>query len=75
MILVFLLFYLEENKNSKNFKHNLLNDYIADISNLSLKINDFIADINNSWINPDKIRRMIIITNKKMLLFDEMKQK
>ena len=62
-------------KIQKNFKHNLLNDYIADISNLSLKINDFIADINNSWINPDKIRRMIIITNKKMLLFDEMKQK
>ena len=30
-------------------------------------------DINNSWLNPDKIRRLTIITNKKMLLFDEMK--
>lgn len=57
-----------------NLKHNILKKDIADISNLSLKIKNFFADINNSWLNPDKIRRITIITNKKMLLFDEMKQ-
>ena len=53
--------------------YKILNKKISDISNLSLKIDNFYADINNSWINPDKIRRIIIITSKKMLLFDEMK--
>ncbi len=53
--------------------YNILKKSIADISNLSFKIKNFYADINNSWINPDKIRRIIIITSKKMLLFDEMK--
>ncbi len=52
--------------------HKILNKKISDISNLSFKIKDFYADINNSWINPDKIRRLIIVTSKKMLLFDEM---
>jgi len=57
-----------------NLRHNILKKNIADISNLSLRIKDFLTDINNSWLNPDKIRRITIITNKKMLLFDEMKQ-
>lgn len=59
----------------KNQSYKLLNSKIADLSNLSFKINDIFIDINNSWINPDKIRRLIIITKKKMLLFDEMLNK
>ncbi len=64
-------------KNLKLINQNsykILNKKISDISNLSFKIKNFYADINNSWINPDKIRRLIIITTKKMLLFDEMKE-
>ena len=57
-------------KNYNSYK--ILNKKIADISNLSFSIKNFYADINNSWLNPDKIRRIIIITSKKMLLFDEM---
>ena len=67
--------YIFPNKSIKIIKdqsYKLLNSKIADLSNLSLKINNFFIDINNSWINPDKIRRIIIITEKKMLLFDEM---
>ncbi len=52
--------------------YKLLNNKISDLSNISLKLNNTIVDINNSWLNPDKIRRIIIITQKKMLLFDEM---
>lgn len=52
--------------------YKILNKDISDISNLSFKIDKFYADINNSWLNPDKVRRIIIITSKKMLLFDEM---
>ena len=59
----------------KNQSYKLLNTKISDLSNLSLKIDDIFIDINNSWINPDKIRRIIIITQKKMLLFDEMLEK
>jgi predicted dehydrogenase len=55
----------------KNQKYKLLNNKIADISNLSLKLGKFFIDINNSWINPDKIRKIIIITEKKMLIFNE----
>lgn len=56
-----------------SYGYKILKKNISDISNLSFKIHDFYAHINNSWINPDKVRRIIIITSKKMLLFDEMK--
>ena len=59
----------------KNQSYKLLNSKISDLSNISLKIDNIFIDINNSWINPDKIRRIIIITQKKMLLFDEMLEK
>ena len=62
-------------KKLKLINHNsykILNKTIADISNISFKLGSFFVDINNSWLNPDKIRRIIIITTKKMLLFDEM---
>ena len=69
-----ILMYLFNKKmkliNQNSYK--ILNKKISDISNLSFKIDKFYADINNSWLNPDKIRRIIIITSKKMLLFDEM---
>ena len=51
---------------------SLLKKNIYDISNLSFKYKNFFVDINNSWLSPDKIRRITIITNKKMLLFNEM---
>lgn len=54
--------------------YSILKKNISDISNLSFKIKNFYADINNSWLNPDKVRRLIVITSKKMLLFDEMKK-
>jgi len=70
-----ILFYLFNSKirllNSNSY--NILKKNISDISNLSFKIKNFYTDINNSWLNPDKVRRLIIITSKKMLLFDEMK--
>ncbi len=56
----------------KNSSYSILKKNIADISNLSFKFKNFFIDINNSWLNPDKIRRITIITSKKMLLFDEM---
>ena len=71
---ILIYFFGDKIKVLSNLRHNILKKNIADISNLSLKIKDFFADINNSWLNPDKIRRITIITNKKMLLFDEMKQ-
>ena len=70
-ILLFIFKYKVKLLYSNGYK--ILKKNISDISNLSFKIKNFYADINNSWLNPDKIRRLIIITNKKMLLFDEMK--
>ena len=69
-----ILYYLfgQNIKLIRNLSYKLLNNKVADISNLSFKVKNFYVDINNSWLNPDKIRRIIIITKKKMLLFDEM---
>ena len=53
-------------------KYRLLNNKIADISNLHLKINNIPIDINNSWINPTKERLIKIVGEKKMLIFNEM---
>ena len=57
-------------KNSIN--HDILGKKNYDISFLNLKSADIKIDINVSWLNPEKIRKMIIIGSKKMLLFDEM---
>ncbi len=46
-------------------KYNLLNDKIADISNLHLKLENIPIDINNSWLNPTKERLIKIIGKKK----------
>ena len=37
-----------------------------------MKLDSAYIDINNTWLNPNKIRRITIIGSKKMLLFDEM---
>ena len=62
-------------KTSK-FKSKVVHDIFKkknfDISFLNLEINQTKVDINVSWLNPEKIRKIIIIGSKKMLVFDEM---
>lgn len=53
-------------------KYDILKKGISDISNLHLRLDNFFIDINNSWLNPTKVRKISIIGEKKMLLFDEM---
>jgi predicted dehydrogenase len=53
-------------------KHNILKKNISDISYLQLQTKDFKIDIESSWLNPEKIRKILLIGKKKMLLFDEM---
>jgi predicted dehydrogenase len=53
-------------------KHNILKKNISDISYLQLQTKNFKIDIESSWLNPEKIRKILLIGKKKMLLFDEM---
>ena len=53
-------------------KYDILKKGISDISNLHLRLDNFFIDINNSWLNPTKVRKISIIGENKMLLFDEM---
>ena len=69
-ILYYLLGKKMKLKNSVN--HNILGKNNYDISFLNLKSGETNIDINVSWLNPEKIRKIIIIGSKKMLLFDEM---
>ena len=69
---IFLFLFNRIPKLIKNTSYSILKKNIADISNLSFKYKNFYVDINNSWLNPDKIRRLTIISSNKMLLFDEM---
>tara|TARA_B100000579_G_C22761004_1_gene818939 strand:- start:355 stop:1323 length:969 start_codon:yes stop_codon:yes gene_type:complete len=59
----------------KSINHDLLKKNNYDISFLNLSINKIKVDINVSWLNPEKIRKIIIIGSKKMLLYDEMNVK
>ena len=52
--------------------HNILGKKNYDISYLNLKTADIKIDINVSWLNPEKIRKIIVIGSKKMLLLDEL---
>ncbi len=72
-----IIYYLFKNKvilqNSIN--HDILGKGNYDISSLNLIAGKIKIDINVSWLNPEKIRKIIIIGSKKMLLFDEMNYK
>ena len=72
-----ILFYFLKKlpKKIQENSYSILKKNLPDISNLSSKIKNIYIDINNSWLNPDKVRRITIITTTKMLLFDEMKDK
>ena len=72
-----ILHYLFNKKSilKKIVAHDILNKKNLDISFLNLKIGQTKVDINVSWLNPEKIRKIIIIGSKKMLLFDEMNTK
>tara|TARA_B100000945_G_scaffold317182_1_gene319527 strand:- start:971 stop:1945 length:975 start_codon:yes stop_codon:yes gene_type:complete len=62
-------------KLKKIVKHDLLNKKNFDISYLNLELGKIKVDINVSWLNPEKIRKIIFIGSKKMLVFDEMNKK
>jgi len=60
-------------KNLSEKSYAILKKKLPDISNISAKYKNIYIDIHNSWLNPDKVRRITVVTKKKMLLFDEMK--
>ena len=71
-----LSFLFNKNIKLKKFiNHDILGKNNYDISFLNLEVNGAQIDINVSWLNPEKIRKIIIIGSKKMLLFDEMNLK
>ena len=69
-----ILYYLLKRKIKliKTVNHDILNKKNFDISFLNLSSGDIKIDINVSWLNPEKVRKIIIIGSKKMLLYDEM---
>ena len=74
---VSILYYLlkKKIKLNKAVNHDILNKNNYDISFLNLSAGKIKIDINVSWLNPEKIRKIIIIGSKKMLLYDEMNEK
>ncbi len=52
--------------------YDILKKNISDISSISAKIGDIKVDFKSSWLNPEKVRKLVIVGKKKMLLFDEM---
>ena len=64
----------EDIKVEKVLTYNLLKNNLSDISTISLS-KSIKVEIKSSWINPEKIRKLIIVGNKKMLQFDEMDHK
>ena len=52
--------------------YHFLKKNVNDISFISAKIKDIKIDLKASWLNPEKIRKMIILGKKRMLLFDEL---
>ena len=57
-----------ENVNGNNF---LKKNYF-DISYIKMNYSGIKVEIKSSWLNPEKIRKLIIIGEKRMLQFDEM---
>ena len=53
---------------------DFLKKNLFDISSIGLDFKNTKVEIRSSWLNPEKIRKIIIIGKKKMLQFDEMDQ-
>ena len=47
---------------------------VEDVATLSLDYGDFTADITTSWISPEKIRLFEIITDKFMIVFNDLEK-
>lgn len=58
-------------KIKKVIKHRILNKKNTDTSSIELSCKKKNIEIRTSWLNPEKIRKIIIIGSKKMLLFNE----
>ena len=68
-----LKFLLKEKVYLKNFtKHDVLRIKSGDVISANFLVNKIPVDINVSWLNPEKIRKITIISDKNMVLFDEM---
>ena len=52
--------------------YDFLKKNINDITTISAKINRIKFDIKSSWLNPEKVRKIVIVGKKKMLLFNEL---
>lgn len=59
-------------KLKKYIKHDILRLNSGDIVSANFTVNNIPIDINVSWLNPEKVRKITIITDKQMILFDEM---
>ena len=66
--------YLLKNKPKISYvrTYNFLKKKFFDISSVGLDFKKTKVEIRSSWLNPEKIRKIIIIGEKKMLQFDEM---
>ncbi len=63
----------EKNLSIKSiYGYDFLKRNINDIMSISAKIDHIKFDIKSSWLNPEKIRKIIIVGKKKMLLFNEL---
>ncbi len=69
---ILIYFFSKYPKLVNKVEHTFLKKNISDISNLSFKIDGMSVDVSSSWLSPDKIRRITIISEKRMLLYDEM---
>ena len=52
--------------------YDFLKKGIYDISSIGLNYKNIKIEIKSSWLNPEKVRKIIVIGEKKMLQFDEM---
>tara|TARA_B100001057_G_scaffold106499_1_gene104140 strand:+ start:601 stop:1578 length:978 start_codon:yes stop_codon:yes gene_type:complete len=63
----------EKNLSINNiYGYDFLKKKINDITSISARIDSIKLDIRSSWLNPEKIRKIIIVGKKKMLLFNEL---
>ena len=72
-IIQFLMNY-QKPINCKKNDYKFLQKKISDVSHINMDYkNNVSASISVSWLNPEKIRKLIIVGSKKMLIYDDLK--
>lgn len=71
-IILYVLGKTPNSVNAQGLAH--FRKHIEDVAMMTINFGDCMAFVHNSWLDPNKIRKMVFVGSKKMLVYDDISQ-